>query len=112
MLRITRGFIAIIFAVAMCCGPHLAEYDSDDGELDDLDDLASTTDQALNAAYLDAEESAFLNLINDYRKSIGVGKLRASIGLTRASDAHSTDMANTGVLKHESSDGTGTFVRI
>lgn len=116
MARITQGLLAIIFVGLVGCGPQSAQIDADENAdtLDDLNttDVASSTDQALNAAYLDTEESAFLRLINNYRASIGVGKLRVSIGLTRASDAHSLDMATTGKFQHNSSDGTDTFVRI
>jgi uncharacterized protein YkwD len=55
---------------------------------------------------LDAEESAFLTLINDYRAANGVGPLALSATLSAAADAHSQDMATNDFLGHTGSDGS------
>lgn len=57
-------------------------------------------------ACLDAEESAFLQLINDHRAANGLAPLRASQSLSAAADVHSDDMAATGYFDHTMSDGT------
>jgi uncharacterized protein YkwD len=83
----------------------------EEGSADDLGD-AMTGEQALTAGLLDTEEAAFLGKINAYRTSVGLGKLRVSIALTRASKFHSQEMAANGKLQHESFDGTATFDRV
>ncbi|MBX7101707.1 MAG: CAP domain-containing protein [Myxococcaceae bacterium] len=99
------------------CGEGAATIEADEGDgaalNDELADATSTSaEQGLNTPVLDTEEVAFLKLINDYRASKGLVKLRASVALTRAANAHSADMAATGKFQHNSSDGTDTFVRI
>jgi uncharacterized protein YkwD len=102
-------------AVFSSCGPQEADVIGND-YVDDSDaevvDEFDTTDQALTAGALDAEELAFLGLINDYRVSNGLGKLKVSIALTRAADAHNADMVATGKLQHNSSDGTSFSDRV
>jgi uncharacterized protein YkwD len=61
---------------------------------------------------LDTDEVDFLARINAYRSSLGLPVLRASIALTRASNAHSQDMADHEVLSHNSSDGTDFATRV
>ncbi len=58
------------------------------------------------AAYdLDDEELAFLDLLNDYRAAHGLGSLRISATLTRASAWMATDMATKGYFAHTDSAG-------
>lgn len=102
---------SLIFA----CGPNEADVLAgdfvDDSEAASVDEFDTTTD-ALSAAVLDSEELAFLTLINNYRASKGLVKLKVSIALTKASDAHSKDMATTGKFSHDSSDGTSFSDRV
>ncbi len=55
---------------------------------------------------LDAEEQAFLNLLNAYRVQSGVVPLEASPGLTKAAVRHALDMAANGFLEHIGSDNS------
>lgn len=61
---------------------------------------------------IDAEEQAFLKLINDYRAQNGLGALRVSMALTRAADWMSTDMAAKNYFNHTDSLGRDPFVRM
>lgn len=55
---------------------------------------------------LDAEELSFLQELNAYRATRGLGALQVSVGLTDAAEFHSTDMAQGEFMSHDSSDGT------
>lgn len=61
---------------------------------------------------IDAEEQAFLKLINDYRAQNGLGALRVSVALTRAADWMSGDMAAKNYFSHTDSLGRDPFVRM
>ena len=61
---------------------------------------------------LDAEEQAFLKLINDYRTTNGLGTLQASITLTNAAKWMSNDMAVKGYFDHNDSTGRDPFTRM
>ena len=61
---------------------------------------------------LDAEEQAFLKLINDYRTANGLGTLQASIALTNASKWMSNDMATKNYFGHTDSTGRDSFTRM
>jgi uncharacterized protein (TIGR03437 family) len=61
---------------------------------------------------LDAEEQAFLKLINDYRTANGLGTLQVSIAITNACDWMSTDMAAKGYFSHTDSLGRDPFTRM
>jgi len=61
---------------------------------------------------LDAEEQAFLKLINDYRAQNGAGPLKVSIALTNASKWMSSDMAAKNYFSHTDSLGRDPFVRM
>lgn len=103
---------AVLFAVG--CGEgvvDIAGEGNDSAQVDEADDLGSA-DQALVAGMMDSEEAAFLGLINSYRVSKGLGKLRVSIALNRASEFHSNDMATHNTLSHNSSDGTDFSTRV
>ena len=52
-------------------------------------------------ATLDAEERAFLVLINNYRAQSGLGPLTLSYGLTKASAWKSADMATNAYFPHD-----------
>lgn len=54
----------------------------------------------------DAEEMAFLTLINDYRAANGLGPLALSPTLSAAADAHSQDMATKNYFDHTGLDGS------
>lgn len=53
----------------------------------------------------DSEERAFLNLINDYRRSKGAGALTLNNNLGAAADFHSRDMAKKNYFKHTLKNG-------
>jgi len=53
----------------------------------------------------DAEERAFLNLINDYRRNNGVGALTLNDTLGAAADYHSRDMAKKNYFNHTLKNG-------
>ncbi len=59
-----------------------------------------------NGACSDAEESQFLDLINEYRAENGLGTLTLSQSLSNASEYHSQDMATKGYFEHTMPDGT------
>jgi uncharacterized protein (TIGR03437 family) len=61
---------------------------------------------------LDAEESALLSSINQYRASRGLAQLTASPMLTAAAKWHSADMAARGVLSHVDSQGRAPAARM
>ncbi|HEX4945388.1 MAG TPA: CAP domain-containing protein [Blastocatellia bacterium] len=61
---------------------------------------------------LDAEEQAFLNLINEYRVANGLSTLQVSVTLTNAADWLSNDMANKGYFSHTDSSGRDPFTRM
>lgn len=58
------------------------------------------------ATCADAEESAFLQLINDYRAQNGVQPLAFSQTLSVAADNHSVDMVTNNVFSHTGTDGS------
>lgn len=61
---------------------------------------------------LDAEETAFLSIINDYRASYGLSSLSLSPTLTLASELHSQDMADQDYFSHYSLDGRSPLDRV
>ncbi|MBA3415860.1 MAG: hypothetical protein H0U10_11615 [Chloroflexia bacterium] len=68
--------------------------------------LAATGAPTDPAPCADAEEAAFLVLINDYRRENGIEPLGLSRTLTLAAEFHSADMATTGFFDHTLGDGT------
>ena len=54
----------------------------------------------------DDQESAFLDLINNYRASLGIGPLSLNYQLGAAADYHSYDMATNNYFDHYLFDGT------
>jgi uncharacterized protein YkwD len=61
--------------------------------------------QGANSACADAEESAFLQLINDYRVQNGLQPLALSQALSVAADQHSQDMATNEYVGYVGTDG-------
>jgi hypothetical protein len=61
---------------------------------------------------LDIEETAFLGLINKYRKDNGKGELKINTNLTTASKWLSQDMATKGYFDHTDSQGRDFFTRL
>jgi uncharacterized protein YkwD len=108
-LRALISFLSIAVVIATVGG--CSASSDEEEEVAESDDVGEDS-AALSTGILDTEEIAFLSKINAYRAGKGLRKLRVSIALTRASIAHSKDMAATNVLRHESSDGTLTFDRI
>ena len=53
----------------------------------------------------DREERAFLDLINNYRRKNGVGKLSLQNQLGACAEHHSQDMANKNYFSHKLSNG-------
>jgi uncharacterized protein YkwD len=60
---------------------------------------------------LDAEEQAFLVLINDYRAQNGLGALTACTSLNRAAQGHSEDMRDQDYFSHTGLDGSSPWDR-
>lgn len=74
----------------------------------------ATTVHAQDNGYSpDDQELAFLDLINNYRASLGIGPLSLSYTLGAAADYHSYDMATNNYFDHYGFDGTdpGTNMR-
>src|SRR5581483_6987502 len=61
---------------------------------------------------LDAEQSAFLTLINNYRAQHGAGPLQVSLALQQSSQWMSADMAAKNYFSHTDSLGRGPFQRM
>src|SRR3982751_1349889 len=61
---------------------------------------------------LDAEQSAFLTLINNYRAQNGVGPLQVSVALQQSSQWMSGDMAAKNYFSHTDSLGRNPFTRM
>lgn len=61
---------------------------------------------------LDAEETAFLAQINNYRAANGLGQLKVSIALTNASKWMSADMAAKNYFNHTDSQNRDPFTRM
>ncbi|MCC5868443.1 MAG: CAP domain-containing protein [Gammaproteobacteria bacterium] len=60
---------------------------------------------------LDAEEQAFLQIINNHRVQNRLGTVRACTSLNRAAQGHSEDMRDQNYLSHVSLDGRSPGVR-
>jgi uncharacterized protein YkwD len=72
--------------------------------VDDEEEETAATSQNLSAE-LDAEESKFLDLINDYRAKKKKKKLVATSALNKKAHAHSTDMAKRDYFDHDGPGG-------
>ncbi len=60
---------------------------------------------------LDAEEQAFVILINDYRAQNGLGSLSACTSLNRAAQGHSEDMRDQNYFSHTGLDNSTPWDR-
>ena len=60
---------------------------------------------------LDAEEQAFLDVVNDYRADNGLGPVAVSPALTRAAESHAQDMATHDYMEHTGRDGSNPAER-
>lgn len=80
------------------------------GATDD-DDPRPGTDERANTC-LDAEEQAFLVLINQHRIANGLDPLAAGPALSAAADTHSQDMATNDFLGHTGSDDSTVEQRL
>ena len=72
----------------------------------------SSTPQHAQSVTLDAEEQAFLTLINNYRQQNGLTTLQASISITTAAKWMSGDMAQKNYFSHTDSQGRDPFTRM
>ena len=61
---------------------------------------------------LDAEEWAFIDLLNAYRGSLGIGPVTLNSELSAAADYHSVDMATNNYFDHYLYDGTDAGTNI
>jgi uncharacterized protein YkwD len=73
---------------------------------------SSTEPASDQASCLDGFEQQFLQLINDYRQTNGVGPLENSAALNSASHLHSQDMGERGFFAHVSPDGATPWDRM
>lgn len=96
MWRYIIVLVALACAVAGTWRPHDAAHRAN-----------AAGDCTIDTA-LDAEEQAFLTLINNHRAANGRGPLKVSYGLTRASAWKSKDMAQNAYFAHD--DLTRTWV--
>lgn len=71
-----------------------------------------STPQHAQSVTLDAEEQAFLTLINNYRQQNGLTPLQASVSLTTAAKWMSGDMAQKNYFSHTDSLGRDPFTRM
>lgn len=60
---------------------------------------------------LDAEEQAFLRILNQYRADNGLGPLSACTSMNRAAQGHSEDMRDQNYFSHTSLDGRSPWAR-
>jgi uncharacterized protein YkwD len=60
---------------------------------------------------LDAEEQAFLGIINNYRAQNGLGALTACTSLNRAAQGHSEDMRDQNYFSHDGLNGSSPWDR-
>lgn len=60
---------------------------------------------------LDAEEIAFVGLLNDYRAQNGLGPVTACTSLNRAAQGHSEDMRDQNYFDHSGLDGSSPWGR-
>src|SRR6185436_11584482 len=74
--------------------------------------FVSPSGQAQAPPTLDAEQSSFLTLINNYRAQNGAGPLQVSIALQNSSQWMSTDMATKNYFSHTDSLGRNPFTRM
>lgn len=97
--------LAILFVLfASACAP---------GEVASHAQALTNASAALDGAdALDAEEAAFLTLINAYRQQNGLGPLVISVPLTRAAAWLAQDMASLNYASHTDSLGRDPFTRM
>jgi uncharacterized protein YkwD len=98
------------------CGPTCGDGTCDPGETQEncASDCGSPTGcQGSGDATtgLDAEETAFLGLINQYRADNGKGPLTACTSLNRAAQGHSEDMRDQNYFDHTGLDGSSPWGR-
>ena len=75
--------------------------------------LATRAPAAADAAVsVSALEAQVLAEVNSTRRQHGLRPLRFSVGLARAADAHSRDMARRGYFSHTSPDGAAFWRRV
>lgn len=102
------GSVLALAALAACaggCAVSMEEgFDGDENE-PDTEIVDESADELSVAVGLDAEEAAFLKLINDYRASKGLGALKASAAASCAADFHSRDMASKNYFSHTLASG-------
>ena len=60
---------------------------------------------------LDAEEQAFLALLNDYRGDDGKDPVEVCVSLSRAAQGHSEDMRDDDYFSNDGNDGTDPYER-
>ena len=74
--------------------------------------FVSTPSGKAQSTTLDAEQSAFLTLINNYRAQNGAGPLQVSVTLQQSSQWMSADMAAKNYFSHTDSLGRNPFTRM
>jgi uncharacterized protein YkwD len=60
---------------------------------------------------LDAEETAFVGLLNTYRAQNGLGAVSACVSLNRAAQGHSEDMRDNDYFSHDGLNGSTPWAR-
>lgn len=94
-----RTFVALIAAVAVFATTFVSAMAAPTG--------GSRTLESRSAAWsAEPVECEFLGLINQYRKSNGLGSMTISVTLSAAAEFHSADMAKNDYFSHTLYDGT------
>jgi uncharacterized protein YkwD len=95
---VVASVVVLLTATAACIAPS------------DHDEAAQLDESSLRG--LDTEEAAFLQLINDYRVSKGLGKLTATPLLNQVAYDHSLDMGQKAYFAHDDLAGNSPFTRM
>jgi uncharacterized protein YkwD len=74
-------------------------------------DDCATAGSGPDTTPLDAQEQAFLGIINNYRAQNGLGKLTACRSLNRAAQGHSEDMRDNNFFSHGGLNGSSPWDR-
>ncbi len=101
-MRLKSSIVSLLVALGLLGATFAPVLAAPSGGADSLD--ASFT--SASTWRPESVECEFLGLINNYRKSNGLGSLTLSLTLGAAAEHHSIDMAKNNIFSHTLSDGT------
>jgi uncharacterized protein YkwD len=114
-----RTLTVLLLAILSGCaadtvtdGPEGDPNLADEGDRDPGAPQTTSVGEIAASGMIDSEEAAFLTLINTYRAQHGLPSLRISVAVSRASQAHASDMATQNYFAHESLDGRDFVARL